>query len=127
MKIAIINPPFSDFYSSVQRISTLGLKALENVLSGKYECISFDFPSMGTRRTVALPPAINYLKEFIFSKEKGPVSFFNAYYHFGPRPEQCAQSVIAESPDLVLIGVFAFAADKLGDIAKLIAFMLRQM
>ncbi|MBN1646703.1 MAG: radical SAM protein [Spirochaetales bacterium] len=110
-QICIAAPPLNDFYFSPLRNSAIGLFTLKSALEARsYPVTMFNFPADGKKRqTITLPRTLGYLKKNLNPAEKGPVSFFSSYYRFGPDIAACADQIIGSKPDLVLIGLFAFA------------------
>jgi len=126
MKAVLVLPPFRDFYSSPGRLSALGLRSLEAVLQERgWDTRLLPFPLLSPRgKTVPLPRELDYLKPYLLSGETGPLSWFTAYRQFGPDPEEAAEAVRSENPDLVLVSAFAWAY---GEEARDTARSLRKL
>ena len=104
MKILLIQPPVQDFYDTDIRLQPLGLCYLKAVLNQKLpevEVVVRDFHKGCGRKTIALPPALHYLKDYYKHGNESPFSSFNQYFHFGASFEQIANEVSRESPDIV--------------------------
>jgi hypothetical protein len=110
MRISVVVPSISDFYFSIDRMSSLGARAVYDLVrDAGYKPLLFDFPRMVKRpRPVPRPEELSYLNPFVLN-ETGPVSFFTRYMRLGPSPASCAQAVTAAEPDLLLVSCFAYA------------------
>ena len=110
LSVAVIVPPFKDFYATVHRTANLGAHTVESILIDAGHTVSFfDFSNSSNQKTtVAIPRELGYLKPYIISNESGPTSFFTHYRHFGEPVDGCAQKVAASSPALCCITCFAF-------------------
>lgn len=110
MRIALANPPITDFYFTRGRMSGLGALTVKSLLEAAGHTVAyFDFPgSAGRARTVQLPDELFYLSPFLLA-ETGPTSFFTGYKRLGGTPAACANTMLATRPDAVLISCFAYA------------------
>ncbi|MDC7125373.1 MAG: B12-binding domain-containing radical SAM protein [Spirochaetales bacterium] len=111
MKAVIAIPSVKDFYFTPTRAAGLGSVAAKHVLENhNIETIILNFSTMKRKLTpLSLPPELNYLKEYLIPEERGAVSFFRKYYRFGPDSKICAEIILENKPDLVLISCFAWA------------------
>jgi radical SAM superfamily enzyme YgiQ (UPF0313 family) len=107
---AVVIPPFTDFYSTPHRFSTLGAGILIRLLEKNDITVRFfNFPVDNCHgKNIPIPKTLNYLKPFILPNETGRSSFFTQYYHYGPPLQECVQQIISTEPDIVFISCFAF-------------------
>jgi magnesium-protoporphyrin IX monomethyl ester (oxidative) cyclase len=110
VKASVVIPPFTDFYSTPHRFSTLGAGIVVRLLEENSVDVNFfNFPEQNSRGTsVSLPPSLHYLKPHLIPNETGRCSFFTQYKFFGPRLEECVRQIITTSPDIIFISCFAF-------------------
>jgi radical SAM superfamily enzyme YgiQ (UPF0313 family) len=110
LRACIAVPPVFDFYFTRHRFSGLGSEILSNILKeNRCEVQLFNFPIRKKKgRQLPLPKALAYLKPYIIENEDGGLSFFTRYQRFGPPLSECADQIIAFSPDIVFISCFAF-------------------
>jgi len=109
-----------DFYFTPRRFSALGARTACSLLEAAGHQVShLNFPMLSrSGRSVSLPPELEHLRDLIAPLERGPLSFFTRYQHFGPSCAECADRVVATEPDLVLLSSFAFAyADQALELA----------
>jgi radical SAM superfamily enzyme YgiQ (UPF0313 family) len=125
VRIALIQPPLRDFYLTPHRMSVLGLTLVQSILEeAGHELVLYNFPRSGSASTIGLPESLGYLKQFIIEGERGPLSGFSLFRRFGPDYREAASIVLAGKPDLVLIGLFAWAY---GEDAAAMAGALREL
>jgi radical SAM superfamily enzyme YgiQ (UPF0313 family) len=82
----------------------LGLAYLKAVVKKhlpEVEVVIKDFHQGWGRRTIALPKALSYLKDYYPWPDQSPFSLFHHYYHFGATFETIAREVAHEKPYLV--------------------------
>ena len=109
MKIALVIPPFSDFYDTPGRRANLGAAVVREILTKNGDAVIFhDLPSQQKPAPVLLPDRLQYLKEWILSEESGPTAFFTTFRRFGPDADAAAEKILGNNPDLVLISLFAW-------------------
>ncbi|QEN09708.1 radical SAM protein [Oceanispirochaeta crateris] len=110
MKIVIAQPPIRDFYQSPHRHSAMGSLTVQKILEEAGHSITlFNFPShSGEIHTPPLPRELNYLKAFLITDEKGPVTWFRQRKHFGPSFNDCCQQILSASPERVMISCLAW-------------------
>lgn len=121
MRVCVAVPPVRDFYFTPRRFSALGAKTVCKLLETAGHQVSFcNFPVRGKKgRGMKLPDGMEYLREFAMPGERGPLTFFTRYQHFGPSFAECAEEVVAGEPELVLLSSFAFAyADQALELAR---------
>ncbi len=108
--IAVIaTPSFSDFYTTLHRLSALGEKIVETILHRRgWHTRLLHFPKTG-KQGLPLPPALSHLKTCLIPGEFGPTAFFSKYHRFGPSAEDSAAIILNENPDTVFLSCFAFA------------------
>ena len=102
-------------------MSSLGARIVRDLAESAGLSVRFlDFAAeRGRGRTIPIPPAIGHLRQYLVSGETGRASFFTNYRRFGPDFAECAARIADDSPDLVLIGCFAFAyADDTVELAR---------
>ncbi|MDR1893912.1 MAG: cobalamin B12-binding domain-containing protein, partial [Spirochaetales bacterium] len=110
MKACLVLPPIRDFYLSPQRLSALGLAALERILAAEgWETAFFCAPLMAGAKALPLPPELSYLQGYLIPGESGPLTWWTGYKHFGPAFESLARTVLGENPGVVFLGAFAWA------------------
>lgn len=110
MKAAVVIPPFTDFYSTIHRFSTLGAGIVTRLLEKNgVEVEFFNFPEQNSRGTsTPLPTSLHYLKPHLIGNETGRCSYFTQYKFFGPPLEECVRHIITSTPDTIFISCFAF-------------------
>lgn len=121
MRVCVAVPPVGDFYFTPRRFSALGAKTVCGLLEAAGHQVSFfNFPVWGKKgRRVALPDGMEHLREYVMPEERGPLTFFTRYQHFGPPLADCAEEVVGAEPELVLLSSFAFAyADQALELAR---------
>lgn len=125
VKAAVVIPPFTDFYSTPHRFSTLGAGIIARILEKNGVDVNiFNFPEQQSRgRSISLPTPLHYLKPHLIANETGRCSFFTQYKLFGPPPEECVRQIIATSPDIIFISCFAFCY---ADTAIVLCRMLKE-
>jgi radical SAM superfamily enzyme YgiQ (UPF0313 family) len=83
MRIALIQPPIEDFYSTPQRTYPLGLTYLAaaiNHLPVKIDLL--DFITDHGRHTIPIPKSFEILKSYL-PYDHSPISAFHSFYHWG--------------------------------------------
>jgi magnesium-protoporphyrin IX monomethyl ester (oxidative) cyclase len=110
VKAAVVIPPFTDFYSTAHRFSTLGAGIVTRLLEKNgVEVEFFNFPEQNSRGTsTTLPTTLHYLKPHLISNETGRCSFFTQYKFFGPPLEECVRQIMTSTPDIIFLSCFAF-------------------
>ncbi len=118
----IVQPPLRDFYTTPHRFSGLGLEAVRRVFRANgWQARVRIFPVEGRPRVLPLPDALQHLAPHLIQGETGPARFFTHYRRFGPDFSEAARAIMRETPDLVVIGCFAFAyADDTIELARYI-------
>ena len=108
MKVVVAAAPLRDFYFTPHRFSALGSRIIRRILSRRgISCTLLDFPVMRSRR-LPLPRTLSHLEPYLLPSERGRLSFFRSYHHYGPSLPECARRIRSENPDLLLISCFAF-------------------
>ncbi|HEX2958871.1 MAG TPA: hypothetical protein VHO70_18700 [Chitinispirillaceae bacterium] len=109
-KAAVVIPPFTDFYATPHRFSTLGAGIVSRLLEqNDIDIHFFNFPEQNIGGTTTpLPRSLHYLKPNLISNETGRCSFFTQYKLFGPPFEECVRQITAISPDIIFVSCFAF-------------------
>ena len=83
MRIALIQAPIEDFYSTVQRTYPLGLTYLAGALKDlPVEVNIIDLVTGHGRQTIQVPSTFNAIKPYI-PYDRSPISVFHTYYHWG--------------------------------------------
>lgn len=104
MKLLLIQPPVQDFYDTDIRLQPIGLAhlkaAVEKFLPGT-EVIIKDFHQGWPRKTLPIPKALAYLRDYYAWPDSSPFSAFHHYYHFGAGFDVIAAEVERLEPDLV--------------------------
>jgi len=121
VRVCVAVPPVRDYYFTSRRFSALGAKTVCKLLeTAGHQLSFFNFPVQAKKgRGISPPDGMEHLREFAMPQERGPLTFFTRYQHFGPSFAACAQEVIAKEPELVLLSSFAFAyADQALELAK---------
>lgn len=109
MIIAVAVPPFEDFYRTGHRMTHLGARTAAACLSKEGHNVPlFCFPSEKEKATVSLPADLRYLKPLLIPGETGPLSWFRNWTRFGPDYPVCAERILAENPDRIILSLFAF-------------------
>jgi len=109
-RIILVQPPLRDFYLTHHRMNALGLKVVRRLLEKAgctVEC--FNFPRSGESAKISLPDSLSHLSPYLIAGERGPLSGFHRFRRFGPEFRAAASAVLKKKPDLVLIGLFAWA------------------
>ncbi|MCK4529878.1 MAG: B12-binding domain-containing radical SAM protein, partial [Candidatus Marinimicrobia bacterium] len=103
MRIALIQAPIEDFYSTVQRTYPLGLTYLAGALNGlPVEINIVDFITGHGRQTIPIPSTFKAIRPYI-SYDHSPISVFHTYYHWGASWEYIRQYFSEEHYDLCAI------------------------
>lgn len=104
MKVVLIQPPIRDFYDTDIRLQPLGLCMLKGAVRKHLPTVEVqvrdDHHGCG-RRTLPLPPALSYLKDYYAHPDTSPFRAFHHYFHFGAPFHAIAEEVAQLSPDLV--------------------------
>lgn len=83
MRIALIQPPIEDFYSTSQRTYPLGLSYLAAALFDLPVKIDLlDFITGQGRHTIPIPKYFENIKSYI-PYDHSPISAFHSFYHWG--------------------------------------------
>ncbi|MGM0431509.1 MAG: B12-binding domain-containing radical SAM protein [Spirochaetota bacterium] len=112
MRIGILIPPITDFYTTSHRLSALGAAAGADTLRAMghqvsvFNCLA---PARLPVRTVPLPAQLSYLTPLLVSGEHGPISFFSQYKQFGTSVAYWEQPILSVRPEVMFISCFAFA------------------
>ncbi|ADK81767.1 B12-binding domain-containing radical SAM protein [Sediminispirochaeta smaragdinae] len=110
MRIALIQPPLRDFYRTPHRLNALGLELVGQILrDAGCEVSLYNFPRHKQVRSLVLPKALSHLRPFLVPGERGALSGFGSFRRFGPDYDEAARLVGEGRPDLVFIGLFAWA------------------
>ncbi|MBN2547092.1 MAG: radical SAM protein [Spirochaetes bacterium] len=105
MKIAIFNHPFTDFYTSPDRLNCRILEYLADIIK-PFKSTVFDVVKNRSER-IEIPDDLKYLKEFML-KDQSTYSFFHSYCKFGDEKNFNHKYFKEFSPDVILITSFAF-------------------
>jgi len=105
MKIALFNHPFTDFYTSQNRLNSHILEYLADIIK-PFESAVFDVVKSRKEKT-DIPEDLKYLKKFML-KDLSGYSFFQSYYKFGDEKNFNHKYLKEFSPDVILITSFAF-------------------
>lgn len=109
MQLIIVVPPIHDFYFTPHRSSALGAETVRLALNkAGHRASVFNLPGSGNSRTIPIPGELDYLRPYIMRDETGPLSFFTTFKHFGPETSAWVSTILASSPDAVLLSVMAF-------------------
>ncbi len=103
MKVAFIQPPLQDFYSTPIRRQPLGLLYLAAVARQKgceVELINGHTPK---KKVISLPEEFSYLKEFMDGPDPRSRFPFKHYYHFGMSFEMLRARIKASGADVFAI------------------------
>ncbi len=126
-RACVVVPPITDFYLTPHRFSALGARIAAEILRrAGWEVTLLVFPMMenfARGKPVSLPPWLGHLEEVLLPDERGPLSFFTRFKRFGPPADLCADLILAESPGVVFLSLFAFAY---ADDAKQLAATLKR-
>jgi radical SAM superfamily enzyme YgiQ (UPF0313 family) len=104
MRVLLIQPPVQDFYDTDVRLQPIGLCYLKATVKKhlpNVEVLIRDYHSGWGRRTVAVPKALKYLREYYPVPDKSPFSLFHHYYHFGRSFDEIEAEVADLKPDVV--------------------------
>jgi radical SAM superfamily enzyme YgiQ (UPF0313 family) len=103
MRIALIQAPIEDFYSTVQRTYPLGLTYLVGALKSLPIKVNIvDLVTGRGRQTIPVPSTFNAIKSYI-PYDRSPISVFHTYYHWGTSWEFIKQYFGEEHYDLCAI------------------------
>lgn len=105
MKIAILNHPFTDFYSSPKRMNCGILYYLGDIIKPHNYCV-FDLVQ-SKKKEIRIPDKLRYLSEYTLPDQTN-YSFFQKYYKFGDVGLIDPDKFIEEHFDCVLVTTFAF-------------------
>lgn len=106
MKVVLVQPPVEDFYDTDVRLQPIGLgymKAAVKKWLPDVDVVVRDYHAGCGRRTVAIPRALAYLKEYYPAADRSPFSTFHRYYHFGASFDDIEADLAALKPDAVAI------------------------
>ncbi len=111
MKILIVSPPVRDMYFTPGRSSALGMHTIASLLRKRGETVQcINCPSLKPEGTAIQPiDKTDYLQKYIIPGERGKISFFTGYKHFGPSFQECTEQIKLLKPDFIFISCFAFA------------------
>jgi len=126
VRAVVAVPPVRDFYRTKHRHSALGPRIVYRILKDAgWDASFFNFPILAKKgKYHSLPPDMQYLSPFIIPEEKGPISFFTRFQHFGPEFETCRDLILQSDPHIVFLSCFAFCyAEETSDLAETIAHM----
>jgi radical SAM superfamily enzyme YgiQ (UPF0313 family) len=104
MKVLLIQPPIQDFYDTDVRLQPIGLcylKAAVRKYLPEVDIVIRDYHGGWSRRTVALPRTLGYLRAYYPVADRSPFSAFHEYYHFGAWFDDIETEVAELRPDLV--------------------------
>jgi radical SAM superfamily enzyme YgiQ (UPF0313 family) len=104
VKVVLIQPPIQDFYETDIRLQPIGLAYIKAAVKKHLphvDVVIHDFHQGWSRRTVAVPSELKYLKPYYAHPDKSPFSSFHHYYHFGADFEAIAEQIARDKPDLV--------------------------
>ena len=104
MKVMLIQPPIQDFYDTDIRLQPLGLCMLKGAVRKHLPTVEVqvrDYHHGFGRRTLPLPRALSYLKDYYAHPDTSPFRTFHHYFHFGAPFHAIAEDVVQASPDLV--------------------------
>jgi len=117
----IINPPINDFFFTPQRAFPLGTLSLATVLDSSgidvkiLNCLE-DY----TKRSLAFPPRLLYLKRY-YQLNRSAFCLFSHYYCFGKDDNQIRETICREQPDMVGISAnFTAYLDNAFAVARLV-------
>lgn len=111
MKVSVVSPPVRDTYFTPGRSSALGMYTVASLLKKRGDTVfTFNCPLLKPSG-ITIPPLeeTEHLQDFFIRGEWGKLSFFTGYKHFGPSFRYCAEKILENTPDLILISSFAFA------------------
>jgi radical SAM superfamily enzyme YgiQ (UPF0313 family) len=104
MKVLLIQPPVQDFYDTDIRLQPIGLCYLKAAVKKhlpEVEVIIKDYHSGCGRKTVKIPPELQYLTGYYPVADKSPFSAFHQYYHFGKSFDEIEAEIADLKPDVV--------------------------
>jgi radical SAM superfamily enzyme YgiQ (UPF0313 family) len=104
MKVLLIQPPIQDFYDTDVRLQPIGLCYLKAAVRKHLPEVDIaikDYHGGRGRRTVALPPALNYLRAYYPVADRSPFSAFHEFYHFGASFDDIEAELAELRPDVV--------------------------
>lgn len=120
-RCCVLVPPFSDFYSSPRRWSSLGARTVCRMLEQQGLRVDF-IDAVAVRpkgRQLPFPQELSHLSGLIIPDEYGPTAFFSGFRRFGLDPAAAAAAVAATAPDIVFFSQFAWCyAQDLLDTAR---------
>lgn len=105
MNVAILNHPFTDFYSSPKRMNCGILSYLGDMIKPHNYSV-FDLVK-NIKKEIRIPDKLRYLSEYIVPDQTN-YSFFQKYYKFGDVGLIDPDKFVEESFDCVLVTTFAF-------------------
>jgi hypothetical protein len=124
-RIVLVQPPLRDFYLTRHRMNVLGLELVKSMLEkAGYTLEILNFPRGGEVKNLPLPESLAHLTPFLIPGEKGPLSGFPRFRRFGLDFAGAAARILSLEPNLILIGLFAWAY---GQDAMEMAEVLRTM
>lgn len=103
MRIALIQAPIEDFYSTTQRTYPLGLTYLAGALKDlPVEVNIIDLITGHGRQTIPIPSSFKAIRSYILY-DRSPISVFHTYYHWGASWEYIRKHFSEEHYDLCAI------------------------
>ena len=125
MRIALIQPPIEDFYSTPQRTYPLGLTYLATAIKNlPIEIQILDFITGHGRQTIPIPSTFENLKKYL-RYDHSPISAFHTYYHWGASWKYISDYFTKEQYDICAISsnFFTYSQEviKLAHIIKSIS------
>lgn len=120
MNILLIQPPIEDFYDTDVRLFPLGLGLLKAMAKKVYPELAIsivDYHHGHGRKTIAIPPELNYLKKYWGHHDRSPFCGFHHYYHFGASWEYIEADLRKRCPDV--IGISALFTPYFREVCKI--------
>lgn len=127
MKLLLLQPPVEDFYDTDIRLQPIGLAYLKAAVRQSLPEVNvkiIDFHHGHGRYQVAIPPELQYLKDYYPYPDKSPFCSFHGYYHFGATEAYMAEVIAREKPDVV--GISALFSPYYREVLK-VARLVKQV
>jgi len=116
--VALVQPPFEDFYHTEVRQIPLGLLSLAAVLQ-RYRLVLLDL-RYGQRHPVSWPAALRELAVYYRHRDVSPFGLYKNYYRFGLLPPDILRRLPEDCAVFLIAAMFTPYADTVVELIRLI-------
>lgn len=122
MRLALIQTPVEDFYSTSQRTYPLGLSYLAGAINDiNVDITILDFLTNHGRQSISIPKAFKPIMDLL-PYDHSPISAFHTYYHWGKSWKSIKQYFSVEKYDIYAISsnfyTYSYEVLKTAEIIK---------